>query len=516
LVVPDGRHSRFRLAELRALFPDALVFTERVAGRDQVVVAVSGKGRAAMLSAVVGAGIRRVVQELREAVYLSTGADLTKPQTIGVVLTERCNYRCLSCGCWRKQDDADEMSLEQWIAAFTDVREFVGDFSVQFGGGEPFVFKPFLDLIAWCRTTGISWSMITNGSAFSPKNAQRVADAQPIAVNISVDGATAAVHDHSRGVAGSLRTITHGIETLKAARRRSGASFAIRIKPTVHRANFREMPALVRWAEAIGATSVDFSPVRAWTPEVETQLWLGRADEEDLKAVMATLIAMKRAGAPIETEASRISSWDAHFRGESVAPSLGPAASGCATTASCPTAMCAAAGSTRAGQREECVRPGDLARCRDAEAARAHDALPAFRRNQVRVFLPGAPHAGRGRAARGAHGPQRAGRALSTVARSFASGQLSSTQWGSDARRRCTALHRRTSVRPGHKPVSAAYQGTTATRRCNVSSRWRSWAFAFAGRSRAGQATNWAPRWVSLEGSRGAGQRAAVAPRDAR
>jgi hypothetical protein len=35
------------------------------------------------------------------------------------------------------------MSLEQWIAAFTDVREFVGDFSVQFGGGEPFVFKPF-------------------------------------------------------------------------------------------------------------------------------------------------------------------------------------------------------------------------------------------------------------------------------------------------------------------------------------------------------------------------------------
>jgi len=296
-----------------------------------------------MLSAVVGAGIRRVVQEMREAVYLSTGADLTRPQTIGVVLTERCNYRCLSCACWRKQDDADEMSLEQWIAAFTDVREFVGDFSVQFGGGEPFVFKPFLDLIAWCRTTGISWSMITNGSAFSPKNAQRVADAQPIAVNISVDGATAAVHDHSRGVAGSLQTITHGIETLKAARRRSGASFAIRIKPTVHRANFREMPALVRWAEAIGATSVDFSPVRAWTPEVETQLWLGRADEEDLKAVMATLIAMKRAGAPIETEASRISSWDAHFRGESVAPSLGPC---------------------RVGLRDYCILPnGDVRSC---------------------------------------------------------------------------------------------------------------------------------------------------------
>ena len=296
-----------------------------------------------MLSTTVDAGMRRVMQELREAVYLATGTDTTKPRTIGVVLTERCNYKCLSCACWRKDSDAEEMSLEQWIAAFTDVRKFVGNFMIQFGGGEPFVFKPFLDLVEWCRDAGIRWTVTTNGSAFSPKIAQRVANARPIAVNISVDGATAAVHDHSRGVAGSLQTIARGIETLKIARQRAGSSFAIRIKPTVHRANVREMPALVRWAETIGASSIDFSPVREWTPEVATQLWLGRADEDELKAVMGRLIAMKRAGAPIETEEWRISSWVAHFRGEALTPTLGPC---------------------RVGLRDYCILPnGDVRSC---------------------------------------------------------------------------------------------------------------------------------------------------------
>lgn len=295
------------------------------------------------MSTAVGLGMHRIAQEMREAVYLATGADTTRPRTIGVVLTERCNYRCISCGCWRKDDDAEELSLEQWIAAFSDVRQFVGDFMVQFGGGEPFVFKPFLDLVEWCHVSGIPWVMTTNGSAFSPKNARRVADARPLAVNVSVDGATDAVHDRSRGVNGSLKTITRGLETLRAARQESGASFHIRIKPTVHRGNFREMPALVRWAERVGATSVDFSPVREWTPEVMSLLWLRPADEQNLMEIVDTLMAMKKAGAPIETDEERIRSWPSHFRGQRITSSLGPC---------------------RVGLRDYCILPnGDVRSC---------------------------------------------------------------------------------------------------------------------------------------------------------
>lgn len=269
---------------------------------------------------------QRVMQELRESLYLRTGgrADLTRPQVISAILTLRCNYRCLSCGCWRKPD-AEELTLDQWTRALADLREFLGGrFTVRFSGGEPFVFKPFLPLIEWCRDAGVDFSLITNGSALSPKNAARLAAAGPLCVGISVDGATAAVHDASRGIKGSLDTIARGIETLRAARDAAKRHFPIRIKPTVHRGNFREMPALVRWAKNTGATSVDFSPVRHWTSDVITHLWIERHDESALKAVCDELIAMKRSGEPIETEESRLDAWPAHFRGEETLPSLRP------------------------------------------------------------------------------------------------------------------------------------------------------------------------------------------------
>jgi radical SAM protein with 4Fe4S-binding SPASM domain len=267
------------------------------------------------LSTLVQLGGERIVQELREKAYLATGVDTTRPNAIGVVLTERCNYRCLSCACWR-QPNPEELSFEQWTAAFADLQDFIGNYIVDFGGGEPFVFKPFLSIVDWCHAAGLQWTMTTNGSSFSEKTARRVAAARPLAINISVDGATSAVHDHSRGVSGSLATITRGIATLRAARDEAGASFPIRIKPTVHRQNFREMPALLRWAQEVGASSVDFSPVRQWTPEVASELWLRPGDEAALHEVVQTLLAMKRDGAPIETENARMLGWAAHFRGE--------------------------------------------------------------------------------------------------------------------------------------------------------------------------------------------------------
>ena len=272
------------------------------------------------LSTLLRMGGERIVQEVREKAYLATGVDRTQPHAIGVVLTERCNYRCLSCACWRKPDDPGELSLAQWTAALADLQDFIGGYAVNFGGGEPFVFKPFLPLVEWCHAAGLRWSMTTNGSALSEKNALRVARARPLAVNVSVDGATPAVHDHSRGVSGSLATITRGIATLRAARDRAGASFPIRIKPTVHRHNFREMPALVRWAREVGASSVDFSPVRHATPEVASELWLRPGDEEALQETVRTLLAMKCDGAPIETENARMLAWAAHFRGETTPP----------------------------------------------------------------------------------------------------------------------------------------------------------------------------------------------------
>jgi radical SAM protein with 4Fe4S-binding SPASM domain len=276
------------------------------------------------VSNIIALGRRRAVHELREAIYLKTRVDLTTPVAILAHPTERCNYRCTSCDCWRRDEYPAEMTLEEWCAALADLRNFIGPYNVQFAGGEPFVFKPFLSLVEWCTAHQIDWGVTTNGSALTDAVVRRVVSAKPLNVDVSVDGVTSATHDISRGITGSLDRIAKGVAALRAARDQAGSSFPIRIKPTVHRRNFHEMPMLVDWAMKAGATTVDFSPVRPWTPEVESDLWMRPEDERELERVVQSLTAAKKAGAPIETEASRISSWPAHFRNERVRPDLAP------------------------------------------------------------------------------------------------------------------------------------------------------------------------------------------------
>jgi MoaA/NifB/PqqE/SkfB family radical SAM enzyme len=274
---------------------------------------------------LVRLGARRLSNAGTEHLFLKLGIDRTRPVAIRGMVNERCNYRCSYCDFWRLHAYRNEMSLPDWQHALGGLRDWLGAFTIQFSGGEPFVWRPFLELVAWCRAQRIGWGVITNGSALTPTVIDRLVAAAPLNVDVSVDGSDAAVHDTVRGVAGSLARIGAGLARLRVARDDARARFAIRIKPTVHRANVHRLDALVSWAQEVGATSIDFSPVRPWTIEVERDLWITTPEEfSALATTIERLIAQRDAGAPIETEADRMRTWPAHFRREAIRPSLAP------------------------------------------------------------------------------------------------------------------------------------------------------------------------------------------------
>ena len=229
-------------------------------------------------------GLRRLRQEAREALCLRGGPDRTRPLQIRATVNERCNFRCRYCEFWRMERYAPEIEVDQWCEALVSLREFVGRYSIQFSGGEPFLKRGFYDLLEWCGSHGVDWGVITNGSTLTPVNARRIAAARPLNVDISVDAADASVHDAVRGVQGSREQLAVGIGHLIAARTELGLDFVVRIKTTVHRLNVWQLPEIVDWAVAVGADLVDFSPVAPWSPEVETQLWV----EEDDRPVDCT------------------------------------------------------------------------------------------------------------------------------------------------------------------------------------------------------------------------------------
>jgi MoaA/NifB/PqqE/SkfB family radical SAM enzyme len=279
------------------------------------------------LKHLVKLATRHLSQSLPETLYLKTGYDITKPLAVQGVVNERCNYKCRYCKFWRLEEYKDEMTIAQWQTALLSLKELIGSYVIEFGGGEPFIKKGFVDLLEFCYSHNINWGVITNGSMFDRHNARQVAAARPVNIDISVDSADAEIHDFVRGVPGSLQKIEQGIIFLLEERERLGLKFPIRIKPTVHKNNFRSLPELVEWAQKIGATTVDFAPVRPAfdLSEIKGELWISQeSDLCALEQVIEKLIAMKQQGACIETNDAKLRSMNDHFQEKQVYHGVSP------------------------------------------------------------------------------------------------------------------------------------------------------------------------------------------------
>jgi radical SAM protein with 4Fe4S-binding SPASM domain len=263
---------------------------------------------------------------LAESLYLNTGMDITHPVTVYGTVNEICNYKCGYCEFWRLPNYREEMRIVEWQKAILDLKKFVGRFHIQFSGGEPYLKKGFVDLLQFCHDNGVTWGVVTNGSAFmSDKIVQATVDARPFNINVSIDSKRPDVHDRSRGIEGSLERVTAGIGKIAAARKAVGLTFPIVIKPVVHRLNFRYLPEMVPWIREIGGTVINFQPVDRWTPETYQDLWISDPkDLEDLGRVRDELLAMKRAGAPILNSELFLQAWEKHFLEEKAPPEYQP------------------------------------------------------------------------------------------------------------------------------------------------------------------------------------------------
>jgi MoaA/NifB/PqqE/SkfB family radical SAM enzyme len=251
-----------------------------------------------------------------EEAYIRTGHDNTKPVTFYGLVNERCNVKCRYCEYWRLKHYVPEMTIEEWRSALISIKDFVGSFSINFSGGEPFIKPGFIDLLGWCNHNDISAGVTTNGSALTQRNAAAVVASDPFNVNISVDAPNAEVHDYLRGYPGLFEKLSKGISYLINERDRQGKRFPINIKPTVNSKNFRLMPELIEWAMTIGASCVQLQPMDRWTPETYEELWIEEADLPEFEQVVETLIEMQRSGAPILTPPNILRLFPDNFRGK--------------------------------------------------------------------------------------------------------------------------------------------------------------------------------------------------------
>jgi heme b synthase len=125
----------------------------------------------------------------------------------------------------------------------------MGQVVVILTGGEPLLRDDIFDLAA--HGTGLNHRMVmaVNGTLLTKEIAVRLKEVGIQRLSISIDGATAASHDHLRDVPGAYEGALSGIN----AAREAGLPF--QINTTVTRANRNELPAIYELAMKLGAAA---------------------------------------------------------------------------------------------------------------------------------------------------------------------------------------------------------------------------------------------------------------------
>jgi mycofactocin radical SAM maturase len=130
-------------------------------------------------------------------------------------LTYACNLSCIHCLSSSGRRDPRELDTAQ-AKAVIDELERMQVFYVNIGGGEPTVRPDFWELVDYATAHHVGVKFSTNGVKITPEIAHRLAASDYVDVQISLDGATAAVNDPVRGP-GSYATAIRAMDNLAAA-----------------------------------------------------------------------------------------------------------------------------------------------------------------------------------------------------------------------------------------------------------------------------------------------------------
>lgn len=174
-----------------------------------------------------------------------TASALLVPQSVVIELTRACNQDCYYCYVDRRRRRA-EMTAPDWKKALEGMAR-AGTLYVTFSGGEPFLRKDLLEILAEARKSAFAVSLITNGHAIDGKMADRLAALALMDVGVSLLASDAKTHDRLAGLSGSF---TRAVKALKFLKERGVRTL---IKHTVSNANFGHYRKLKAMAKSFGA-----------------------------------------------------------------------------------------------------------------------------------------------------------------------------------------------------------------------------------------------------------------------
>jgi MoaA/NifB/PqqE/SkfB family radical SAM enzyme len=137
-----------------------------------------------------------------------------QPLSAYLEITYACNWRCAFCYNPRHHD-LRRLSLDEWAEVLDDLRS-LGTLNVTLTGGEPLTHPDWLEIARAVKQRAFTLRLFTNGTLVSERVADAIAALRPLAVEMSLHGATAETHDRATATPGSHAALFAAIGRLRS------------------------------------------------------------------------------------------------------------------------------------------------------------------------------------------------------------------------------------------------------------------------------------------------------------
>lgn len=139
---------------------------------------------------------------------------LAKPTSIHFSITHKCSLSCKHCDIWKTKNSRRELNTQEIKKIINNLKAWLGPFSLNIAGGEPFIRKDIIEIIEYCTTKGIETNITTNGTLINKNLAEKILNSGLKTINISLDSISPKFHNNLRNNKSTFKKVISAIKYL--------------------------------------------------------------------------------------------------------------------------------------------------------------------------------------------------------------------------------------------------------------------------------------------------------------
>lgn len=172
------------------------------------------------------------------------------PKWIAWEITRRCNLHCVHCRSSSQLaiEGHPDVPLVEAKRILDEIRAYANPVMV-LSGGEPLLRPDVFEIAAHGTSLGLRMCLATNGSLVTPDICRSIKESGIKMVSLSLDGATAEVHDDFRNQPGAFAGVMNAIRLFNE----HGIEFLINSSFT--KRNKEQAPQIYQLVKSLGATA---------------------------------------------------------------------------------------------------------------------------------------------------------------------------------------------------------------------------------------------------------------------